>query len=115
MTCEEMLAALNDYFNAARLSADCEKFAEHLAGCRIIRSVRDWTGHVRFRTPFFFPWHSLPRKYLVANLVVAGQSRHEACGASSIRQQSHSVRKVAASRRWADVERRWGGGSRTND
>ena len=32
MTCEEMLAALNDYVDGERLSAVCEKFAEHLAG-----------------------------------------------------------------------------------
>ncbi len=41
MTCEEMLAALNDYVDGERLSAVCEKFAEHLAGCNPCQVVVD--------------------------------------------------------------------------
>ena len=41
MTCEEMLAALNDYVDDERLSADCEKFAEHLVGCNPCQVVVD--------------------------------------------------------------------------
>lgn len=41
MTCDEMLAALNDYVDGERLSAVCEKFAEHLAGCNPCQVVVD--------------------------------------------------------------------------
>lgn len=41
MTCEEMLAALNDYVDGERLSGVCEKFAEHLAGCNPCQVVVD--------------------------------------------------------------------------
>ena len=41
MTCEEMLAALNEYVDGERLSAVCEKFAEHLAGCNPCQVVVD--------------------------------------------------------------------------
>ena len=41
MTCEETLAALNDYVDGERLTAVCEKFAEHLAGCNPCQVVVD--------------------------------------------------------------------------
>ena len=41
MTCEEMLAALNDYVDGEQLSATCEKFAQHLAGCNPCQVVVD--------------------------------------------------------------------------
>ena len=41
MTCEELLAALNDYVDGEQLSATCEKFAQHLAGCNPCQVVVD--------------------------------------------------------------------------
>lgn len=41
MTCEELLAALNDYVDGEQLSAACEKFAQHLAGCDPCQVVVD--------------------------------------------------------------------------
>ena len=41
MTCEEMLAALNDYVDGEQLSVLCEKFSEHLAGCNPCQVVVD--------------------------------------------------------------------------
>jgi anti-sigma factor RsiW len=45
MTCEELLAALNDYVDGETLSAVCEKFAEHLAGCNPCQVVVDNIRH----------------------------------------------------------------------
>ncbi len=41
MTCEELLAALNDYVDGERLTDACEKFAEHLADCNPCQVVVD--------------------------------------------------------------------------
>ena len=41
MTCEELLKALNDYVDGAELTAICEEFSQHLAGCNPCQVVVD--------------------------------------------------------------------------
>lgn len=41
MTCEELLAALNDYVDDESTLAVCREFAEHLAGCNPCQIVVD--------------------------------------------------------------------------
>jgi anti-sigma factor RsiW len=41
MTCEELLKALNDYVDGEQLTAICEEFAQHLAGCNPCQVVVD--------------------------------------------------------------------------
>lgn len=41
MTCEELLKALNEYVDNEELSAACQEFAEHLAGCHPCQIVVD--------------------------------------------------------------------------
>ena len=59
MTCEEMLAALNDYVDGERLSAVCEKFAEHLAGCNpcqvVVDNIRQTISLYRDGEPYPIP------------------------------------------------------------
>ena len=59
MTCEELLAALNDYVDGERLSAVCEKFAEHLAGCNpcqvVVDNIRQTISLYRNGEPYPIP------------------------------------------------------------
>jgi anti-sigma factor RsiW len=41
MTCDELLQALNEYVDNESLSAACQEFAEHLAGCNPCQIVVD--------------------------------------------------------------------------
>lgn len=41
MTCEELLAALNDYVDDATVLVVCKEFADHLAGCNPCQVVVD--------------------------------------------------------------------------
>ena len=59
MTCEELLAALNDYVDGERLTAVCEKFAEHLAGCNpcqvVVDNIRQTISLYRDGEPYPLP------------------------------------------------------------
>ncbi len=59
MTCEDMLAALNDYVDGERLTAVCEKFAEHLAGCNpcqvVVDNIRQTISLYRDGEPYPLP------------------------------------------------------------
>ena len=59
MTCEELLAALNDYVDGERLTAVCEKFAEHLAGCNpcqvVVDNIRQTISLYRNGEPYPIP------------------------------------------------------------
>jgi hypothetical protein len=41
MSCEELLQALNEYIDHETLSALCQEFADHLAGCNPCQVVVD--------------------------------------------------------------------------
>jgi len=41
MTCEELLAALNEYVDSEAAAGVCEAFKEHLRGCNLCQVVVD--------------------------------------------------------------------------
>jgi hypothetical protein len=59
MTCEELLAALNEYVDDPAALAVCEDFAEHLAGCNpcrvVVDNIRNTISLYRSATPYPMP------------------------------------------------------------
>jgi hypothetical protein len=61
MTCEELLAALNDYVDGALdlTMSECRQFAEHLAGCNpcqvVVDNIRKTIRLYRVGEPYLMP------------------------------------------------------------
>jgi hypothetical protein len=59
MTCEELLKALNDYVDGAELTAICDEFAQHLAGCNpcqvVVDNIRQTIALYRDGHPYEMP------------------------------------------------------------
>jgi anti-sigma factor RsiW len=70
MTCDELLAALNDYVDGELDPAVCEAFQEHLEGCNpcqiVVDNIRQTIALYRAGEPYQMPdeFHDQLRRYL---------------------------------------------------